>query len=465
MFNVRSPNVLLLCFAFFSVIWAAPCFNEPLEHQLLHGVGQGDGKCVRATALAKAALEEPSDALKASPLFCNKTQPPSPLHMSSPSPTPRPGSTPPLLPTPWKAIPLSFLPLGGQPPPLFSSFEGKAGSLLVGGRFENVKAIASKSGHNSERALRRWVKRQAWSHLVPALYVFQCNYADRSEDYIQPRPIDHSALLPHEVYNSLYTHAPEVFRHLVSGTNSELEQWWQEAQRVLPEWHARHPAVQQQPDPTMRVPLGIHGDDAGMQGKAQVLCLTWGSLVRRLPTLDTRIAFTMIRVSDLVPNDTLQTVYDVLAWSFTALASGKFPSHDHEGVPFSRHHHPERFAVAGKDLADGLLGVWGELRGDWKFLKEALLLEDHYLKEDKICHLCDCKKLHPTHPYTDFSRATHASRNKISHDAWMAAALAAAIFSPLILIPGFHIWNVFFDVMHTYELGTPPKYFQKGSLS
>jgi hypothetical protein len=41
----------------------------------------------------------------------------------------------------------------------------------------------------------------------------------------------------------------------------------------------------------------MHGDDAGVQGQGQVTTLTWGSLVAKLPTLDSRIIFTMAGLS------------------------------------------------------------------------------------------------------------------------------------------------------------------------
>ena len=134
------------------------------------------------------------------------------------------------------------------------------------------------------------------------------------------------------------------------------------------------------------VPLGIHGDDAGVQGQEQVLVITWGSVVHKQCTLDSRIVFTMLKVADIVPNDTMETIYNVLRWSFQALADGEFPAADHLGQLFSKTHHPQRFKMVGKKLAGGMVGCWAELRGDWKWLKEALHLTHHYGLTDFICH-------------------------------------------------------------------------------
>ena len=79
------------------------------------------------------------------------------------------------------------------------------------------------------------------------------------------------------------------------------------------------------------IPFGFHGDDAGVHGQEQVLVITWVSVVAKLPTLDSRIVFTMLKVASIWEDDTLETVYEVLRWSFQALSDGKFPECDHLG--------------------------------------------------------------------------------------------------------------------------------------
>ena len=316
-----------------------------------------------------------------------------------------------------------------------------------------LRAVASLNPHNGERALKAWVKRQAWNRLAPSTYEFMVNYKDANKDNIEARPGLHSALLPHEMFHTLFTYAPEVFRHILAGTDDDLRAWWQGAQESDPTWHDEHEVVQRVADPVRRIPYGIHGDDAGMQGKTQVLAITWGSLVRLLPTLDTRLAFTMVRVVDIVPEDTLLTIFNVLGWSLDALSRGQFPKVDHNGTPFSNTHYPDRYKMAGKPLAGGLVGAFGELRGDWKFLKETLFLKRNYMRSDFICHLCDATKNDPRSRYTDFRRTAPHRCTLINDKDWMRAALAATVFCPLLLVAGFSIWRTFFDVMHTFDLG------------
>ena len=108
------------------------------------------------------------------------------------------------------------------------------------------------------------------------------------------------------------------------------------------------------PDPSLRIPLGIHGDDAGAHGQEQTFTLTWGSVAASLPTLDSRIVFTMMKVSALGAG-TLKEPLKVLVWSITALSVGIFPYADHNGREFSPTYYPKRASVAGQRLANGLM--------------------------------------------------------------------------------------------------------------
>ncbi len=80
-----------------------------------------------------------------------------------------------------------------------------------------------------------------------------------------------------------------------------------------------------------------------------------------------------VQDSELAPG-ALTKLYKVLAWSLSSLAAGIWPACDEEGRKFSPDFHPHRAAMAGRSLADGFRGALLEVRGDWKFLREALCL-------------------------------------------------------------------------------------------
>ncbi|MCP4242322.1 MAG: hypothetical protein GY772_17345, partial [bacterium] len=132
---------------------------------------------------------------------------------------------------------------------------------------------------------------------------------------------------------------------------------------------------------------------------------------------------------------------------------GYWPAADEEGVPFGPGHHPRRALRGGQPLTrQGFRGAWAELRGDWCFLREALNLQQHYGKRT-VCHLCQAHRLRPGYWFTDFRRDAPVRATLLSGAAWAAAAAGAAVVSPLLAIPGFNIWHVFFDIMHCMDLG------------
>ena len=314
----------------------------------------------------------------------------------------------------------------------------------------DLQALTEFVGHNAERDLQRWCRRQHWRSLLPDLYHFPMVKDGRGG--VGRVDATRWALLPHEVFGQLHTAGREVFEYLFSQGTQNLEQWWREADALGGEWYENHPVIPQVPA-AQRIPLGFHGDDAGAHGNDKVLVVTWGSVAVRLATLDTRIVFSMMKDSETWAPDSLHTLYTVLAWSFRALADGHYPSEDHEGKPFGQDHEPKRAKLAGRPLtSEGHRGVWAEMRGDWKFLKEALHLREHYGRP-WLCHLCRAHKRIPGLSYTDFRREARHRRTRLTSAEWLMLALAAALVSPLLATPGFAVVRVLFDVMHCLDLG------------
>ena len=206
------------------------------------------------------------------------------------------------------------------------------------------------------------------------------------------------------------------------------------------------------------IPLGLHGDDAGVAAGEKVLILTWGSLtLPKAPAFDTRIVFTMLKASEGANGATVQaTAYRVLVWSFAALARGVRPTHDHDGVPFTQDHHPARAALAGQPLTllggRPVHGRWHEMRGDWKFLRESLHLRQHYGCQGRMCHLCMASRTPGPDFMGDFSRGAR-HRERVTHRAFCVEQRESGNPTPLLQIPGFNFRRVFFDVMHTLDLG------------
>lgn len=315
-----------------------------------------------------------------------------------------------------------------------------------------LKDLAKIDSHNAERDLQNWASRQLWRQLLPDPYNFNLDVEHSGELHESI----HSCLLPHEVFHALYTHGPELFRKLMMGGSEDaLVKWWHEAEQIGDGWYTDHPVVAKVSDPRLRIPFGIHGDDAGVHGQEQVLVLTWGPVASSLSTFDSRLVFTMIKVSSILPYNTMQTIYEVFKWSLTALSEGEFPKCNHLNEPFTPRNDRKRVALAGQKLAGGLVGCFAEMRGDWKYLKEALYLRQHYGCLANICHRCNVRKFseNPGMRYTDFRMNAPHRATIFSNGFWMAAYLAGVLVSPLLLIPGFHVTRIIFDVLHCLDLG------------
>ncbi len=205
------------------------------------------------------------------------------------------------------------------------------------------------------------------------------------------------------------------------------------------------------------MPLGIHGDDGDVQGGGKVLVLNWGALsCPTSSTMDTHLVFTMMDVKHTKRGaGVLPEAYQVLCWSFRALAEGRHPSRDHRGNPFRQG--SQRAKLAGRPLFThrGLpvRGRFEQMRGDWKYLREALHLQEHYSCPSRICHMCTASKTPGPMCMLDFRRRASHRACLQTHARWAAAQQATGQPTPLLQMPGFSIHKVAFDIMHAVDLG------------
>jgi len=113
----------------------------------------------------------------------------------------------------------------------------------------------------------------------------------------------HHCILPHGLLHGIYEHSQELFHELFTGGLENLRRWWEEASSGDTSWMDRHPVIDLEPDPCKRIPIGIHGDDAGAQGDEVVLVATWGSTAVSLPTLVRRGGLNITDMYDTCKRD------------------------------------------------------------------------------------------------------------------------------------------------------------------
>ncbi len=212
-----------------------------------------------------------------------------------------------------------------------------------GGADPAMQALARCHGTSGERQLHPWARTTSWGQLLPEPYTFKAPVVRAGRSTMGSC----HCLLPHEYFASLAAKAPQVFEELF-GTAGERAHFWEEMQRTAQEvqggtratahrdWLRQHPCAWA--PASRRVPMGTHGDGGTFHGGEKVMVVSWGGLCRRGSTLDTRLLFCVLKDSeqDHEGHATLYRAFQVMAWSFGALAAGTHPTHDEDGVPIAR---------------------------------------------------------------------------------------------------------------------------------
>ena len=103
--------------------------------------------------------------------------------------------------------------------------------------------------------------------------------------------------------------------------------------------------------------------------------------------------------------------YQVYVWSLQWAGLGVYADRDHLGKLFSATHHPARWKVAGERICGEYVAAFSELRGDWKWQKEALHLREHY-NVNRMCHYCRAHKRIRRLIYTQFSRSSRLRQTR-----------------------------------------------------
>ena len=167
-------------------------------------------------------------------------------------------------------------------------------------------------------------------------------------------------------------------------TPAECADYWSKAQAF--EWYDEHPA--QLHDSSHLIPVRLYGDDANYSGRGgrarNGLVLTFSALLCSLPSILSRLLITVLPLGCAI-DATYRELYLIISHNINCLLDGAHPHTDHRGKPW-----PDgswRQAIAGQPIAGPWRCALAQVLGDWKFLKEAFLLQQSYTKR-MVCHLC-----------------------------------------------------------------------------
>lgn len=307
-------------------------------------------------------------------------------------------------------------------------------------------ASVGSAGRHPQNALRDTMRLAARRWNLPSPYLADVPY--HNADGLGVRWVKHAFCPPHELISELFEASPAQFQHrMLGGSDRGCAEFWQRS-AGLP-WYGMHPCrADIERDPFAVVPLRFYGDDAQHQQGKKALVLTVSSvLARHLPAWESRLLTTVVPLDHAIPGITLGEVYKVWVWSLKALSQGTHPTHDHVGrawPPGSL-----RAARAGKRLAGKFTFALAQILGDWKWLKEAFCLKEHYGAR-LVCHLCEAVKFGEGPPFNDFSAGADWRRTRRTHERYLAAFGRPP---ELTSVPGMHLSMLMPDPMHVLHLG------------
>lgn len=142
--------------------------------------------------------------------------------------------------------------------------------------------------------------------------------------------------LPHEHFAYLYNHQPEAFREQILPNTLELHRFWREVRQ--------HPAVKDLPESDLEymVPIGLHGDEVPVVGVGKVwskaaLTFQYFSILAHAVGTPTILLLQWIWSTFevlCIPGEdgTIHTFMKIMKWSWNALYTGKWPTHDWKGT-------------------------------------------------------------------------------------------------------------------------------------
>lgn len=268
-------------------------------------------------------------------------------------------------------------------------------------------------------------------------------------------------LLPHEMFSAIYHSYPCTWNKLmVDGGEDALEEFWSTQDE--------HPTMQNNPIKERAnykrkcIPLALHGDEVPVVGKGKVwsksvLTFEWLSLCGTGATTSTLFwiwsCFEKLVVEGA--GGTLETVFQLLKWSFTCLFNGTWPSRNHQGKRY-RSDSVEGIR-AGTPLAGGYFAVLYSILGDLDYFYKTLKLPRY--SSAAPCSLCKCT-LHGPSTWKDFRLTAPWLQQLWKPLEW--AAWANRSKCSLFDIPGVSICSVALDYMHCKYLGCDQYLF--GSL-
>ena len=155
----------------------------------------------------------------------------------------------------------------------------------------------------------------------------------------------------HEIF-AMVAQSPETFGKscLLRQETTSLGEFWE---HVRPQdWFQRHPVA----DPDCQhllpytVPIALFGDDCRIYKEEKITVWQCSFVLSTETAVLSRFVLAVLPDWAKVPDYSYRDVEAALVWSFQAALDGKWPTHDHKGLPLDPVHGETRHSMAGKPL-------------------------------------------------------------------------------------------------------------------
>eukprot|EP00438_Fugacium_kawagutii_P010151 Skav200440 [mRNA] locus=scaffold559:16017:17858:- [translate_table: standard] len=269
-------------------------------------------------------------------------------------------------------------------------------------------------------------------------------------------------LLPHEYFSAMFED-PELWAKTILPQEDQLEKFWDSFQEH-PLMH-QHPIKRRKDWKRTVVPLSLHGDEVPVVGVGKiwsrsVLSFSWMSMVANaMGAKGQDISFYIFGLfekfaceSSATCLGTMETVFEILFWSFDCLWKGVWPSHDHRGIPWPRD--SWQFHRAGRPLAGKFCAILLQLCGDLDYNAKWLgtpVSTNH----SRPCIQCRASFTGPC-TWHDNRAGSPWQQNLLNRGNWRAHWTTKC---KLFMLPGMSCWSIALDLMHNLYLGWLQHFF------
>jgi len=250
--------------------------------------------------------------------------------------------------------------------------------------------------------------------------------------------ISHPIVCPLKWVEKLKASDQQRFDTVIRGSPGEVSEFWNNLEGNVIRTHN-----EERLDLERSIPCSIHGDGAPTTKTEGLFTISWSSMLGKGTTKDTRHVFTVIQKSDIGPN-TLDVLFQRLAWSFNALAAGCMPQRDWKGLRTTDQ--------PGRLLAQGWRPIAICLRGDWEFFVQVCGFPC-CTAVPNMCWICMASPDGELR-WTRGDEGAPWRGTLKSHEVYLAMLRAMGVRVPGVFhIRSLRLEGVLGDSMHTIDMG------------